>query len=149
MRDIFAYHYWWPSLESHLYRPLTTLSYWINYSVFGNGAHPAGYHAVNLLLHCVNALLVFALVRALPAGPGRRSSSAAVFASHPLTVESVTNVVGRADLLAAMSVVGGLLLYRRFLVSAGWRRLASLAGLGSCLPRRACSARRARSCCRA
>jgi tetratricopeptide (TPR) repeat protein len=40
--------------------------------------------------------------------------TAAVFACHPLTVESVTNVVGRADLLAGMSIIGGLCLYRRF-----------------------------------
>ena len=35
----------------------------VHYSVFGNRASPTGYHAVNLLLHAVNALLVFALVR--------------------------------------------------------------------------------------
>ena len=131
VRDIFAYHYWWPSLESHLYRPLTTLSYWLNYSVFGNGARPAGYHAVNLVLHAANVLLVFALVRGVAGRPWAALATAAIFASHPLTVESVTNVVGRADLLAAMSVMGGLLLYRRFLASAGWRRMAWLAGLGA------------------
>ncbi len=130
VRDIFAYHYWWPSLESHLYRPVTTLTYWLNYAVLGNGPHPAGYHAVNLLLHAANALLVFALVRGVSGRPWAALASAAVFASHPLTVEAVTNVVGRADLLAAMSVVGGLLIYRRFLASAGWRRTAWLAGLG-------------------
>ena len=37
---------------------------------------------------------------------------------------------GFQDLLAAMSVVGGLLIYRRFLTSAGWRRMAWLAALG-------------------
>ncbi len=131
VRDIFAYHYWWPSLESHLYRPLTTLSYWLNYSVFGNGARPAGYHAVNLLLHWLNAALVFSLVRAVSGRPWAALVTAAVFAIHPLTVESVTNVVGRADLLAAMSVVGGLLLYRGYLASAGRRRLAWLAALGA------------------
>ena len=131
VRDIFAYHYWWPSLESHLYRPLTTLTYWLNYSVFGNGVRPAGYHAVNLLLHWLNAALVFSLVRAVSGRPWAALAAAAVFASHPLTVESVTNVVGRADLLAALSVVGGLLLYRRFLASTDRRRLAWLAALGA------------------
>ena len=130
VQGIFAHHYWWPSLESHLYRPLTTLTYWLNYAVLGNGPHAAGYHGVNLLLHAVNALLVFALVRGVSGRPWAALISAAVFASHPLTVESVTNVVGRADLLAATSVVGGLLLYRRFLASGGWRRAPWLAGLG-------------------
>ena len=30
VRDIFAHQYWWPSLESHLHRPVTTLSYWVS-----------------------------------------------------------------------------------------------------------------------
>ena len=129
--DIFTRHYWWPSLESHLFRPLTTLSYWFNYSVLGNGAHPPGYHAVNLLLHWVNATLAFALVRAVTRRPYVALAAAAAFAVHPLTVESVTNVVGRADLLAGMSVMGGLLLYIRFKESTGRRALVYLAGLGA------------------
>ena len=131
VRDIFTHHYWWPSLESHLYRPVTTLSYWLNYSVFGNGPNPFGYHAVNLLLHWLNATLVFALVRAISGRAWAALAGAAVFACHPLTVEAVTNVVGRADLLAAMSVVGGVLLYRRALASSGWRRAGWLTALGA------------------
>ena len=132
--DIFTRHYWWPSLESRLFRPVTTLSYWLNYSVLGNGGNPPGYHAVNLLLHWVNAVLAFSLVRAVTRRPWAALTAAAVLAVHPLTVESVTNVVGRADLLAGMSVVGGLLLYREFLRSGGGRAAAVLAGLGaSCL----------------
>jgi tetratricopeptide (TPR) repeat protein len=129
VRDIVTHPYWWPSLESHLYRPLTTLSYWLNYSVFGNGGRPLGYHVVNLLLHWLNATLVFSLVKAVSGRAWAAVVAAAVFACHPLTVEAVTNVVGRADLLAAMSVVGGILTYRRFQASAGWRRRAWLAGL--------------------
>jgi len=130
VRDIVTHHYWWPSLDSHLYRPVTTLSYWFNYSVLGNAGNPVGYHAVNLLLHWTNAVLAFTLVRGVSGRPWAALAAAAVFASHPLTVESVTNVVGRADLLAGMSVVGGLCLYRRFLASAGWHRGAWLAALG-------------------
>ena len=131
VRDIFTHHYWWPSLESHLYRPVTTLSYWLNYSVFGNGAGPSGYHAVNLLLHWLNAMLAFSLTRAVSGRAWPALIGAAVFACHPLTVESVTNVVGRADLLAAMSILGGVLLYRRVLACSGWRRRAWLAALGA------------------
>jgi tetratricopeptide (TPR) repeat protein len=130
--DIFTRQYWWPSLESRLFRPLTTLSYWFNYSVLGNGENPFGYHAVNLLAHWVNAVLAFSLVRAVTRRPWVALGAAAAFAVHPLTVEAVTNTVGRADLLAGMSVVGGLLLYLRFLRSAGRRAAACLAGLGAC-----------------
>jgi tetratricopeptide (TPR) repeat protein len=114
IRNIFTFNYWWPTGESDLFRPLTTLTYWFNYSVLGNGENAFGYHAVNLVLHWMNVVLAFALVRAITRRPWVALFTAAVFASHPLTVESVTNVVGRADLLAGMSILGGLCLYRRF-----------------------------------
>jgi protein O-mannosyl-transferase len=115
LREIFTFNYWFPTFESDLFRPLTTLSYWFNYTVLGNGESPFGYHAVNLLLHWTNAVLAFALVRGVTRRAWMALFAAAVFACHPLTVESVTNVVGRADLLAAMSTLAGLWLYRRFL----------------------------------
>ena len=130
VREIFTRHYWWPSLESHLFRPLTTLSYWFNYSVLGNAANPFGYHAVNLLLHWLNATLVFALVREVSGRPWAALAAAALFAVHPLTVESVTNIVGRADLFAGLSVLAGVWLYRRFL-GAGRGRVMWLTGLGA------------------
>jgi tetratricopeptide (TPR) repeat protein len=139
VRNIFAFNYWWPTFESDLFRPLTTLSYWFNYSVLGNGENPFGYHAVNLLLHWTNAVLAFALVRTVTRRAWAALFTAAVFACHPLTVESVTNVVGRADLLAGMSILGGLCLYRRFLNAAGppptraeqARPLRTITGLGA------------------
>src|ERR1700744_4679625 len=48
---IFTKDYWWPNFPSDLYRPLTTLSYFVNYSLLGEGARPAGYHCGNFLLH--------------------------------------------------------------------------------------------------
>jgi tetratricopeptide (TPR) repeat protein len=131
IRNIFTFNYWWPTAESDLFRPLTTLTYWFNYSVLGNGEDAAGYHAVNLLLHWTNVVLAFALIRAITRRPWVALFAAAVVASHPLTVESVTNVVGRADLLAGMSILGGLCLYRRFLKAEGRPRFAWLAGLGA------------------
>ena len=53
--------YWHGNTTSGLYRPLTTFSYLLNYAVFGNGTHPAGYHWVNLALHGVNVSLVYLL----------------------------------------------------------------------------------------
>jgi len=130
VRDIFTHDYWWPSGDSDLYRPLTTLSYWVNYSVLGGGQSAAGYHAVNLLLHWLNGVLACLLVRGVTGRAWVALVAASILVSHPLTVESVTNVVGRADLLAALSVLAGLLLYRRFLGAAGPGRLAWLAALG-------------------
>ena len=129
VRDILTLNYWYPTFESDLFRPLTTLSYWFNYSVLGNGGNPTGYHAINLLLHWINTVLAFILVRGLTGRAWVALFAAAVLAAHPLTVESVTNIVGRADLLAGMSTLGGLCLYRRFLSAGESRRSLWLFGL--------------------
>lgn len=129
---IFQHTYWWPYGESGLFRPLTTLSYLFNYAVLGNGEQPGGYHWTNFLLHACNVLLVYALAFRLT--PSTRPAwipggIAALWAVHPVLTESVTNIVGRADLLAGMSVLAGLLLYLKSTETAGWQRVAYLAAL--------------------
>jgi len=104
-------HYWFPHAQDRLYRPVTTLSFLFNYAVLGNGAHPFGYHALNLLLHLGNVLLVLALARRALGGGAAAFCAAAIWAVHPVTTESVANLAGRADLLAAMAVLGGVLWY--------------------------------------
>src|SRR5208282_1591057 len=68
-----------------------------------------------------------------PAGrnPGKGTAFfvAALWAVHPVLTESVTNMIGRSDLLSAMAVLGGFLMYLKSTESAGLRRLAWLAGL--------------------
>jgi tetratricopeptide (TPR) repeat protein len=127
---IFGHTYWWPYGESGLFRPLTTLSYLFNYAILGNGDHPAGYHWINFLLHAANVLLVYALGLRL-AGWRPAAWTAALWAVHPVLTESVTNMVGRADLLAGMAVLGGWLLYRKSTESSGWRRWAYLGALSA------------------
>src|ERR1051325_5181902 len=58
---IFHEGYWVNRPNSGLYRPVTTLSYLLNYAVFGNGTNPPGYHWLNLTLHGLNVSLVYAL----------------------------------------------------------------------------------------
>ena len=99
--------YWWPSDRSTLYRPLTTFTYLINYAVLGNGENPAGYHIINFLLHWVNVWLAFIIIRRLAARQDLALLAAAIFAIHPVNTETVTNVVGRADLLATFFVLLG------------------------------------------
>ncbi len=127
---IFGHTYWWPYGESGLYRPLTTLSYLFNYAILGNGAQPGGYHWINFLLHAGNVLLVYALGLRL-AGWRAAAWTAALWAVHPVLTESVTNIVGRADLLAGMAVLGGLLLYLKSTESTGGRRWALLGALSA------------------
>jgi len=121
--------YWWPTGESGLYRPFTTLSYLFSYSVLGNRDQPEGYHWVNLLLHSGNVLLVYALALRLWRQFWPSVFTAAIWAVHPVLTESVTNMVGRADLLAGMAVLAGLLLYLTSVEARGWQRWAWLAAL--------------------
>jgi tetratricopeptide (TPR) repeat protein len=110
---IFGRNYWWPNYSTNLYRPLTTLSYWFNYTVLGNGTSPLGYHVINVALHAANVLLLWRLALRVGLARGAAWCAAGIFAVHPLGVESVTNIVGRADLFATLAVLGGSLMWLR------------------------------------
>ncbi len=110
VRQIFTTPYWYPTAEDNLYRPLTTLSFLFNHAVLKNETNPIGYHVLNFLLHLLNVLLVFELARRLIGWtPG--FAAAAIWAVHPVGTEAVSNLAGRADLLAAACVLGALVVY--------------------------------------
>ncbi len=92
------------------YRPLTTLSYAIQYAGFGCGAEPFGYALGNVLLHLCNAWLLHLLLLRMLRRPLVAFAAAAIWAVHPLASESIANLVGRADLIAASGVLLGLCL---------------------------------------
>jgi tetratricopeptide (TPR) repeat protein len=123
--------YWHGNTTSGLYRPLTTASYLLNYAVVGNRTHPAGYHWVNLALHEVNVSLVYLLGILVFGGaaPVPALALAALWGLHPLLTESVTNIVGRADLLAAFGVLAGMLCYVKSASSTGRRKLLWVAAM--------------------
>ncbi len=127
--QIFHRTYWWPSGESGLYRPLTTLTYLLNYAILGNKDQPAGYHWVNFLVHAANVVLVYFLILRLTGQFWMAAFIAALWGVHPVLTESVTNIVGRADLLAGLATLSGFLMYLKSTEAAGWRRGAWLFGL--------------------
>jgi len=131
LRSIFTGQYWHAISTTGLYRPLTTASYLLNYAVLGNGTRPAGYHWVNAALHGVNVTLVYALGLAIFGEPALGLALAAIWGVHPLLTESVTNIVGRADLLAAFGVLAGLLCHISAVIGGRRRRswLAMLAAV--------------------
>jgi tetratricopeptide (TPR) repeat protein/uncharacterized membrane protein len=86
---------------------------------------------VNFVLHASNVLLVFALLRKLLDDFWRPAFAAALWAVHPVLTEAVTNMTGRADLLAGASLLGGLLVYLKSAEAIGWKRWAWLAGLAA------------------
>ena len=116
---VFTEGYWHVNSASGLYRPLTTLSYLFNDAILGDGLQPPGYHWINLALHLANVSLVYALGLVLLSEWALAFALAALWGLHPLLTESVTNIIGRADLLAGFGVLAGLLAYIRGLGSSG------------------------------
>src|SRR5690242_8705106 len=81
---------WYSHATTGLYRPLTTFSYLLNYAVFGNGIHPAGYHWMNFALHAANMFLVYGLGLLILERVTLAWALAALWGLHPLLTEAVT-----------------------------------------------------------
>ena len=84
--------------ETGNWHPLTWLSHMLDVQVFGLNA--GGHHATSVLLHLLNTLLVFGLLRSATGAVWRSAVVAALFALHPLKVESVAWVSERRDVLS-------------------------------------------------
>jgi hypothetical protein len=109
-----AFSPYWPykdGFSAGLYRPLTTLSYAVDWSIAGD--HPWWFHLTNILLHALaTALVVLVALRWL--APPAALAAGLVFATHAVHVEAVANVVGRAEILAAIGMLSALLAARRY-----------------------------------
>jgi tetratricopeptide (TPR) repeat protein len=94
------------------WHPLTWLSLMLDAQLFGAG--PAGPHLTNVLLHAANAVLLFLLLKRLTSTLWPSAFVAALFAIHPLHVESVAWVSERKDLLSGLFFMLTLLMYARY-----------------------------------
>ena len=94
------------------WHPLTTLSHMLDCQIYG--LHPAGHHLTNVLLHAVTVILLFLLLGNLTGAFWRSAFVAAVFAIHPLRVESVAWVAERKDVLSGLFFVLTLWAYARY-----------------------------------
>ncbi len=108
--------YWPAPSHAEFYRPLTILSYAVDWQLAGG--RPGWFHGVNTLLHAAAAVLVvLVLARWLP---GAAAVAAGLFyAVHPVHVEGVASLVSRAELLVAVGLLAAVLAARR-----GWWTVA-------------------------
>lgn len=106
--------------HSNNWHPLTTLSHILDCELFGVRAAPM--HWENLCWHVLNSVLVFFAWRLLTGAFWRSAFVAALFALHPLHVESVAWISERKDLLSAFFWLLGLIAYARYARAPSVRR---------------------------
>ena len=100
--------------------PLLWISYMADTELFGTG--PSGYHLANILLHALNAALLFWVLSRLTGARWRSFFVAAFFALHPLRVESVAWIAERKDVLSGLFFFLALLAYARYAERPGRAR---------------------------
>ena len=104
------YHIWFTLGATEQYYPLLHTAFWLQHRLWGDAT--LGYHLVNLLLHATSALLVALILRRL-AIPGAYLA-AAIFALHPVCVESVAWITELKNTLSGVFFLTALLSYLRF-----------------------------------
>ncbi|MCU0669279.1 MAG: tetratricopeptide repeat protein [Myxococcota bacterium] len=114
--------------------PLTWISHMLDVSLFG--LDPRGHHATSVVLHALSAVLLFDLLRRGSGSVWRSALAAALFAWHPLRVESVAWIAERKDVLSVMLALLSMRAWvlhtlrgdrRAYVASLGWFALGLLA----------------------
>jgi tetratricopeptide (TPR) repeat protein len=119
----------WAFTERHgvVWQPLTWLSHMLDFELYGDA--PAGHHLTSVLLHLLNTLLLFGVLRSASREELPSAFVAALFALHPLHVESVAWVAERKDVLSTSFGLLSLGAYVAWTRHGGLRRQALTAGL--------------------
>ena len=112
----------WASTRMHAghWHPLTWLSHMLDCELYG--LNPGGHHLTNLLFHIVNTLLLFLVFKRMTGRLWMSGFIAALFALHPLHVESVAWVAERKDVLSTFFWMLTMWFYMRYVEGPGLNR---------------------------
>lgn len=113
--------------HAHNWHPVTWISHMIDIELFG--LHAPGHHGMSVAIHAANALLLFLVLSRFTGSLGPAAFASALFALHPLHVESVAWAAERKDVLSTFFFLLGLLAYGRYARTG--RALAYIATLGA------------------
>ncbi|MCX5847774.1 MAG: tetratricopeptide repeat protein [Deltaproteobacteria bacterium] len=102
------------------WHPLTWLSHMADYHIFG--LNPAGHHWTNLLFHLLNVILLFYIFNRFTGDMWKSTMVAALFAIHPLNVESVAWVSERKNVLSTFFWMLTILAYGYYAFNPHWKR---------------------------
>lgn len=121
-RGLRADGFLWAFTTTHAsnWHPLTWLSLMADYELYG--LHAAGYHWTNLLLHAGNVVLLFFVLQVMTGAVWRSFLVAALFAVHPLHVESVAWVAERKDVLSTLFWLLTMVSYTSYVRRGGMGR---------------------------
>lgn len=113
------------STQGANWHPVTWLSHMMDVQLFG--PDPGMHHAVSLVLHVVNTVLLFGVLHRMTGALGRSAFVAAIFAVHPLHVESVAWAAERKDVLSTLFWMLTIAAYLAYVERPHWRRYLLLA----------------------
>jgi protein O-mannosyl-transferase len=116
--------------QGGFWHPLTWLSHALDIQLFH--FNPAGHHFVSLLIHGLNAVLVFLLLAFATKRLGASFLVAALFAVHPLNVESVAWAAERKNVLSTFFFLAAIGAYGWYATTPNWKRYLAMASLFVC-----------------
>lgn len=125
-----AFVWVWTHAHANLWHPLTTLSHMLDCQLFG--LKPAGHHFVNVALHNLGAVLLFFVLRQMTNAFWPSAFVAAIFAVHPMRVESVAWVAERKDVLSGVFFMLTLAAYARYARAPRISRYITMSILYAC-----------------
>ena len=110
--------------EHTYWHPITWLSHMLDVQLFG--LNPGAHHAVNVLFHLANSLLLLLLLRRLTGAFWRSAVVAFLFAFHPLQLDTVAWITERKNVLSTLFWLLTLLAYLRYVKTLSWKDYAAV-----------------------